>query len=233
MEPRATRRRLLSVAGLAGLTACIGSDPTSIGRFEIQHAGQRVRCLYHRSAPTDVPPLAIVLLHGAGADASQWVDIGLRDAIDAVSARHPTALVAVAPDVDASSPVSMLLEGLLPAIEHRFRPHSAFGISGISRGAGQALETAVATPWRFESLGLHSPAVSASVEISRSPAAVMIDAGDRDPLERSARRLAADFARSGVAVTELWPPGGHDRQYWRAHLRSYLAFHLNVHETAS
>jgi predicted esterase len=95
------------------------------------------------------------------------------------------------------------------------------------------LETAFATPWRFESLGLHSPAVSDSVEISRSPHAVMIDAGDRDPLERSARRLAAAFARSGVAVTELWPPGGHDRQYWRAHLRSYFAFHLTVHETAS
>ena len=99
------------------MTACIGTDPKSIDRFEIQHAGQRVRCLYHRSAPTTVPPLAVVLLHGAGADASQWIDIGLRDAVDAVSARHPTALVAVAPDLDASSPVSMLLEGLLPAIE--------------------------------------------------------------------------------------------------------------------
>ena len=83
--------------------------------------------------PPTVPPLAVVLLHGAGADASQWIDIGLRDAVDAVSARHPTALVAVAPDLDASSPVSMLLEGLLPAIELRFRPHSAFAISGISR----------------------------------------------------------------------------------------------------
>jgi hypothetical protein len=96
------------------------------------------------------------------------------------------AIVAVAPDLDATSPVSMLLEELLPAIEHRFRPHRAFAISGISRGAGQALDTAVATPWRFESLGLHSPAVSASVEIGRSPAAVMIDAHLRRSLDHLA-----------------------------------------------
>jgi enterochelin esterase-like enzyme len=61
----------------------------------------------------------------------------------------------------------------------------------------------------------------------------MIDAGDRDPLARSARGLAAAFAESGVVVTQLWPPGGHDRPYWREHLRSYLAFHLTVHERAS
>jgi hypothetical protein len=62
MEPRATRRRMFGVAALAGLSACIGTDPKSIDQFEIQHAGQRVRCLYHRSTPTSVPPLAVVLL---------------------------------------------------------------------------------------------------------------------------------------------------------------------------
>ena len=48
-----------------------------------------MRCLYQASVATRVPPLVVVLLHGAGADATQWIDIGLGPAVDAAAIGHP------------------------------------------------------------------------------------------------------------------------------------------------
>jgi enterochelin esterase-like enzyme len=173
----------------------------------------------------------LVLLHGAGADASQWVDIGMDRAVDVVAANHPTPFVAVAPDLQAGDVAPLVLDALLPAIEARFGTHGAFAVSGISRGAGQALATAVAAPGRFGSIGLHSPAGAVAPRGRLAP--VLIDAGADDPLQPAARRLAADLTRAGIAVTAMWPPGSHDRRYWRAHLERYLEFHVTTHETTT
>ncbi len=161
-----------------------------------------------------------MLLHGAGADATQWVDIGLAAAVDRVASRHVTPLVAVAPDVDPASVSPFVLETLLPAIEQRDHPHGAFAISGISRGAGEALAVATAAPHRFESVGLHSPAVPPLLVPTNALGPVFIDAGSADPLRADARRLAAALRSVGVSVTTSWPLGRHDRTYWRAHLRA-------------
>jgi predicted esterase len=233
MEPDCTRRQLLGLAALAGLAACRPPGSTgSAERFQVHHDGRDVRCLYHASAPTTVPPLVVVLLHGAGADASQWVDIGMVPAVDRVAVGHPTPLVAVAPDLTAGADVPRLvLDAVVPAVEARFAPHRALAISGISRGAGQALQTIVAAPGWFSSLGLHSPATPSPDTTTRVRIPVLIDAGDRDPLAPAAHRLADALRRAGVPVTTMWPPGAHDRRYWRAHLPRYLEFHLSTHDT--
>src|SRR3954466_500234 len=133
MEPDCTRRQLLGLVAAAGLAACRQPGSTvSAGTFDVHHDGHDVRCLYHASAPTTVPPLVVVLLHGAGADASQWVDIGMVPAADGVAAGPPTPLVAVAPALTADADVpSLVLDAVLPTVEARFAPHRALAISGI------------------------------------------------------------------------------------------------------
>jgi Putative esterase len=234
MEPDWTRRELLGVAAVVGVAACRRPNSASgVGEFTVRHDGRSVRCLFHRSPTKTVPPLAVVLLHGAGADASQWTDIGLTDAVDGVAAAHPTPLVAIAPDADASGVTPFVLDTLLPEIDRCFAPHGAFGVSGISRGGGQALEIAVAARRRLGSVGLHSPARFAGLEFSSAIAPVFIDAGAADPLQPTARRLAADLTQAGVIVTAMWATGGHNRPYWRRHLRRYLDFHLATHEATT
>jgi enterochelin esterase-like enzyme len=237
MEPDCTRRQVLAAAVGVGLAVQRAAHPSerrsSGGSFQIRHAGRSVRCLYRASAATSVPPLVVVLLHGASADASQWIDIGLATAVDVAAAGHPTQLVAVAPDVDGAGASQLVLESLLPAVSSRFRPHGAFAISGISRGAGQALQTALQVPRRFSSIGLHSPAVGQSFNASMITVPVFIDAGADDALAAAARRLADELVVGHVPVTTSWPTGGHDRPYWRAHLSEYLAFHLLSHETTT
>jgi predicted esterase len=238
MEPECTRRQLLGLGALVWLAGCrtapATAPTTSDGSFQLSYGGRSVRCLFCASSPTTVPPLAVVLLHGAGADASQWTDIGLTAAVEDIAAGHPTSLVAVAPDVGDSVDVSALvLDGVLPAVEQRWRPHGAAAISGISRGGGQALQTVLRAPRRFSSLGLHSPALPSALVVPPGTVPVFIDAGDRDPLRPPARRLADELRRVGVDVTTQWDAGGHDRPYWRAHLAAYLAFHLVVHETTT
>lgn len=237
MEPDCTRRQALTIAACAGLAAW-GRLPTSpaqlsAGSFQLLHDGRVVRCLFRASAPTTVPPLVVVLLHGAGADASQWIDIGLATAVDAVASGHPTSLVAVAPDLTSSGVPALILDAVVPAVEERFAQHGALAISGISRGAGQALQTLSAAPRRFSSLGLHSPAVPRSVDSKLVTVPVFIDAGDEDALAAAARQLADELTTRSVPVTTQWPAGGHNRPYWRAQLRSYLEFHLATHETTT
>jgi predicted esterase len=230
-----SRREVLGAAAVLGLAGCTGTTRTTrtangIHELVLRHGDRDVRCLARSSVAGVVPPLAVVLLHGAGADATQWVDIGLAAAVDRVASSHVTPLVAVAPDVDPAILSAFVFETLLPAIEQRDHPHGAFAISGISRGAGEALDLALAAPHRFESVGLHSPAVPRGVAPTRALGPVFVDAGSADPLRDGARRLADGLRSAGVRVTTSWPLGRHDRAYWRAHLEQYLDFHVGVHE---
>src|SRR4051794_35963386 len=115
MELDCTRRQALALAACVGLaahprTAVTMSSSSGGGSFLVHHDGRSVRCLYRASAPTTVPPLVVVLLHGAAADASQWIDIGLAAAVDDVAAGHPTPLVAVAPDLAGGAVPRLILE---------------------------------------------------------------------------------------------------------------------------
>src|ERR1700759_2214084 len=111
-----TRRQLIGLVAVAGLVACRPrTAASSTGSFQIRHDGRVVRCLFHASPPTTVPPLAVVLLHGAGADASQWIDIGLAPAIDHLSVDHPTPLVGIAPDVTVDTDAAgLVLDAVVP-----------------------------------------------------------------------------------------------------------------------
>ena len=177
---------------------------------------------------TGSPPLrAVILLHGAAADATQWVDIGMSAVSDQlVAAGLSDPFVVVAPDIaDHSTASGMVLDALLPAVAARFSSSAPFGVSGISRGAAVALTSAVAAPGAFRSVGLHSPAVDRKVELAPADWRAWIDVGRSDSLAQGSRRLAQRMRDAGITVEEHDWDGGHDRGYWRAHLADYLAFH--------
>jgi S-formylglutathione hydrolase FrmB len=59
-------------------------------------------------------------------------------------------------------------------------------------------------------------------------AAVWIDVGRADPFLEAATAYAARLRAHGRSVElRVWP-GGHDREYWKAHLRDYLGFYARA-----
>lgn len=174
-----------------------------------------------------------MLLHGAGADATQWIDIGLVAAVDRVAATGISSrpIVAIAPDLSAAGDAaSLVFDTILPTVAERFGATTPVSISGISRGGGQALRAAFMQPDRFASVGLHSPAAGAHECCGALSWSAWLDVGDDDPLHDRAPALAAMIRAAGASVEEHYWPGGHDRPYWRRHLGEYLTFHACVQE---
>jgi enterochelin esterase-like enzyme len=199
------------------------------GEFGLRHDTSDTRCLtYDRAASEERSGcLLIVLLHGAGADATQWFDIGLSDAVDHLhldGAVH--RVVAVAPDItDFAAAAGMVADSLLPHLDRRYAP-GAVAISGISRGAAVALDVAVDPGVSMSSVGLHSPAIQLDRPFTSKDWPCAIDIGRDDPLLDATTKTAEMLRDSGVVVVENRWPGGHDRAYWRRHLPEYLAFHV-------
>ena len=239
VEPSAhgtiSRRTLLAAIAFVpvAVTACSARRPRparSPDSFTLDHAGSSVRCLYYdRLVQGDAANcLAIVLIHGANADATQWFDIGLVDAVDQVDLGTSIhRIVAVAPDVaNVDVATSLVVDSLLPAIAPRFAP-GFHAVSGISRGAAVALSVARTPVTPFISVGLHSPAVALNDPIAPVHWRCWIDVGDSDSLATSATQTATVLIASGVDVTTHHWSGGHDRAYWRSHLPDYIAFHVD------
>jgi len=201
--------------------------------FTVRYEEHDVRCLFHDQLVAGDSPgcLLIVLLHGSGADASQWIDIGLVDVVDHLdigTSETVDRVVAVAPDIaDTTRAHDFVVNRLLPYVDRRFGP-GMVAISGISSGAASALQIARDHTSRMGSVGLHSPAIHLGAPVERASWSCFLDVGDDDPLADAATRTAEVLRRSGIAVQEHHWSGGHDRRYWRSHLRDYMRFHVDA-----
>jgi predicted esterase len=219
----------LFVSSCGKATRGNGAKADVRGAFQLRHDHADVRCLTYDRAVSEERSgcLLIVLLHGAGADATQWFDIGLVDAVDHLHFGGVVhRVVAVAPDIsDFPAAPNMVVESLLPHLDHRFAP-GAVAISGISRGAAVALDVALAPGVSISSVGLHSPAIRLTAPIKAKDWPCSIDIGRDDPLLDAATQTSEMLRDSGVLVIESMWPGGHDRAYWRQHLPEYLGFHV-------
>jgi hypothetical protein len=233
-----SRRVFIAGAAAPFIVSGCGRSPTRAEHsspevFTVRHDGVDVRCLFHDQLISGDRPgcLLIVLLHGSGADASQWTDIGFVDAIDNVDLSLDSVVhrvVAVAPDIaDFDRAPSLVVEALLPDVDVRFAP-GMLAISGISRGAAAALEVARNPLSAMRSVGLHSPAIHLDGPIEPVTWPCFVDVGNDDRLTDDASETAALLRSSGIDVTEHHWPGGHDRSYWRRHLPDYIAFHTDV-----
>lgn len=184
-------------------------------------------------------PLPVLyLLHGAGADESQWIDIGMLDAVDAAVAHgtFPAAVIAI-PDaapvysgsVDADLLATYLLDDVEPALAATVDvdPHRR-AIGGISRGGGFALDVVGDRPDAFLGVAGHS---SVSVPdqvldtIATAGLPVRLDVGSADPLAASTRQMGDRLAADGGDVDVIEAAGDHDRAYWRVHTADYATFY--------
>ena len=195
---------------------------------------------------------AIYLLHGAGADQTQWGDIGMATAADdgrAHATLPPLILVIplrpddradLRPDGDLPYEHFIVAE-LIPWVDQHTpaclaRTQRAIG--GISRGGLWALEIAFHHPELFVAVGGHSSVAQGdgglnpfSLLASHAAAIralhVWLDVGDQDSLKSGDASLAAVLQADGVSTAFSQWPGGHSRAYWREHVADYLTFYAS------
>lgn len=194
-------------------------------------------CYAHGSAPLPV----IYLLHGGNADETQWPDLQVEQAADALIVRGTAPFVVVMPGGEYHATIdyaAFVLGDLLPEVERQFRVGSAGAaraIGGISLGGYWALKIAFSHPELFAAAGGHSPVVDRGqsddpLALARTSdglqrLAVTLDIGATDALGTSVARLARVLQERAISVAFSSRPGAHDRSYWRAHTSEYLQFY--------
>ena len=195
---------------------------------------------FEAAAPDSMPLL--VLLHGATADETQWLDVGVAGAADCMigSGDIPPLLVVTVDggrveNENETTPPPMerfVAAELLPYLHAAFPQvggRDITSIGGISRGGGWALRIAADRPDLFSSVGGHSPTTSLTDDQQRSlissDVRIWLDVGDEDSLRDGVNDLASSLRTSGHGVQLMTPPGSHDRRYWSRHVEDYLRFY--------
>jgi enterochelin esterase-like enzyme len=211
----------------------VGRDVTT--RVEGRRILVHLPACYDAHATQRYP--TVYLIHGAGTDESQWVDIGMTtqaDRLTRLSEIEPSILV-MPDEGDSSSEQEAqdIVDRVLPWVDDTYRtlrsPRDRV-IAGISRGGGAALRLAGTRADLFGAVAAHSATIPGDVDsVARSlrplDGHIRLDAGDNDPLRVGLHSLAVAAARVGVAVTFQVSQGGHDRAYWRRQVPAYLAFY--------
>ena len=196
-------------------------------------------------APPDSVPL-LVLLHGASADETQWIDVGIASAADCLigSGEIDPMVIVTVDGSRADSRGDGGTAGQTPAMErfvtdellpylHGTYPtlgeRDVTSIGGISRGGGWALRIAADRPDLFAAVGGHSAAGDLTADQMQSLAdrniRVWLDAGAQDGLRGSMLDLAASLRSIGHGSMVMTWAGGHDRLYWSNHVEDYLRFY--------
>lgn len=184
----------------------------------------------------------LILLHGATADETQWIDVGIAPGADCLIATGeigPMVIVAIdgtrsETDIGTSPPPMerFVTDEVLPYLRVTYPTLAGptkTSIGGISRGGGWALRIAAARPDLFTSVGGHSPATDLSAAEQRSLAThgvrVWLDVGEQDGLRPDVQALASSFNATGHPARFMTWDGGHDRRYWSHHVEDYLRFY--------
>lgn len=252
------RPRIFLVIGICGMLALAlvfqpaqgdptrgaGSCATGTGRLTVEELQSSVLhalipvlvylppC-YRVDAPQRYPVL--YLLHGAGADETQWDDVGIDEAADQlITNRAISPLIMVFPGGGRSGESAynrFVVDELIPFVDVSFATRAqrdARAIGGISMGGRGAIIIAATHPGLFGSVGGHSPALGGDEPLAglrRLPIRIWLDVGDEDGLARAADRFRQQLDRADLPVIWRAWPGEHNRAYWRAHTADYLRFY--------
>jgi len=199
------------------------------GRRVIVHLPPRYDDLTNQRYPV------LILLHGAGADQTQWTDVGATTASDELlqNGKIGEFILVLPSEPDTRSPQQSedVVTSLLPWIDATYRTlpdraHRAIG--GISRGGGAALLAAANHPGIFGIVGGHSPTVPDGLPVDSLAAqsgSIWLDVGSEDRLRSKVFQLDDQLRRRGVDVHYEVSKGAHDRSYWRRHVADYLEFY--------
>jgi enterochelin esterase-like enzyme len=195
-----------------------------------------------RAAPYPV----VYLLHGGNSDETQWPDLNVQIAADALIGHGAPPFVVVMPGgyyYDSVDYEAFVIDELLPGIESQFHVRAARAgraIGGLSLGGYWALKIAFQRPDVFAAVAGNSPVTKrgqaddplalAQTGDLRALAGLQIalDAGAEDTLAYDAAQLAQALEARGVAVSLSIGNGGHLRAYWRAHTYDYFSFYLEA-----
>lgn len=184
----------------------------------------------------------LVLLHGQDMGMDIWQGLGIRKALEDSTLSE---FIIVTPQedyfleaMDSSGYDAAILNTVLPWVDEHYptltdRDHRAIG--GISRGAIWAYKISFEHPEAFGTLGLHSlPAcfyydevLAWMIHLSEYPQPnIRIDIGaDEDPYRYEAEKASAQLSAHGYENEFITSPGGHDADYWRSQLPTYLTWY--------
>lgn len=197
----------------------------------------------------------LYLLHGASYNERHWEQVGVIEAAEQgrrLGVLGP--LLIVMPYLGAignrdsfppdTSYESVVLEELIPAVDRDFctwsdRQHRAIG--GISRGGFWAYTLALRHPDVFGIVGGHSaffdedsaPPANNPLDLALNGAfledanlRLYLDNGAADPAGTELQLFSSRLSSRGIPHTYLINPvGGHDNDYWSAHVAEYLQFY--------
>jgi enterochelin esterase-like enzyme len=234
----------LKVIPTATRFSCL-TQPGEIEIHEIRHpdlvAPLRVRVYlppcYEQDLYASYPSL--LLLHGLQATDAQWDELGVDEfANQLIQGGDSPPFIVLMPWIRITeNPSTAIMQALLPYAEAQWRlaPQREFwGIGGISRGAGQALQIGLLNPDQFGAISLHSPAILNPVELliqwhqaiePNLRPALWFDIGESDSLTETAVAFLEQFQAAGIALTYQINQGDHLPSYWRERLPNYLAWH--------
>ncbi|MCI0399268.1 MAG: hypothetical protein L0332_00475 [Chloroflexi bacterium] len=192
----------------------------------------------------------VYLIHGSIQTDSHWLDLGLaRYADTAINSGRSAPFIAIMPYSDElgnrTSGGERSVEGitvnyLLPFVDNAFctwATAAGRSIGGISRGGYWALEIAFLHPDLFSAVSGHSSHLRFETDPARyNPLAtyatanllamrIWLDRGETDFLRVGQDQLHNRLLAAGIAHEYRVNPGGHNDQYWLAHLAEYLDWH--------
>ena len=184
----------------------------------------------------------LVLLHGQTYDETQWLDVGVAEAMDDLirTGAIKPFVVAMPYESDDYAVVfeRVLLDEWIPYLQQEYSlcdGRKCLGVGGISRGGGWAVTIAFRNPERFASLGLHSvPVWEGHLSIVRRSVGhggvdvlprIYVDIGNDDYWRNRAMDLVYEFDRLGVGYELFINEGGHDNDYWHSQVEAYLRWY--------
>jgi len=235
--PSATPRIVQTCGETQGRQSVLHFDSATLAR-RVAYSLYLPPC--YAANPARVYPV-LYLLHGVGADNTQWLDLNVVASADALIAQHTSApFIIVMPDGDyraGEDYAAFVLRDLVPHIEQTLRvsrDRAGHAIGGLSRGGYWALDIALTHPELFAAVGGHSPVTNAGLvetfaltmgATDRNALRIYLDVGRNDHLAPTVKPFAAVVqAQHAKTIFHLYD-GRHNREYWRAHVTEYLAFY--------
>jgi enterochelin esterase-like enzyme len=197
----------------------------------------------------DHPPVGypvVYLLHGMNANDEQWVKIGAPAAADTlISSGEAPAFMIVMPqeaswqiDPHVSNFGKAVATALVPWIDQHYATCAdrlCRAIGGLSRGSGWAIRVGFTYPDLFGAIGAHSlslfdgdndelPNWLGSIPAGSTPR-LYIDIGNVDGALGYASLFEARLSQLNFAHEWHIFEGGHNQDYWRAHVMDYLKWY--------
>ncbi len=189
----------------------------------------------------------LYLIHGKNDTDSQWVNLGVPDTLDrlVLNGELPPFIVVMPRDRVWYEPVAdpfglAVVQSLLPWVDEHYRtlPERKYrAIGGLSRGGAWAIHIGFSHPEQFSAVGLHSSVVFNSdltdlhewlkgFPEGMTPR-IYMDIGDNDRPEISMQATYVESLLTRYGIPHEWhvSEGGHDADYWKAHVEDYLRWY--------